>query len=193
MISAIIAAHDSEHALVATLAALVPGALDGLVREVIVAGAGACEGTAKVADVAGARYVQTPGTLGTRLKTAAAMARGPWLMFLQQGIAPDVTWVEEARRFVRETELAGRADAAVFGPAVTRGSRRAALGEALMLAAAVLGTRARPAQGLLIAKRHYDAIGGHRVDSTDPETDLLRRTGRRHTVMLRSAAVRVVD
>ena len=37
MFSIIIATHDSERALVPTLAALVPGATAGIVREVIVA------------------------------------------------------------------------------------------------------------------------------------------------------------
>ena len=195
MISVVIATHDSERALVATLAALVPGALDGLVREVIVADAGSRDGTAKVADVAGARFAVTPGPLGARLKASAATARGPWLLFLRPGVVPDVTWVEEAGRFMHDTELAGRTDrdAAVFRPGAPRGSRRKALVEAFALAASTLGVRARPAQGLLIAKLHYDALGGHRADAADPETDLLHRVGRRHIVMLHSAAVTVVD
>jgi glycosyltransferase involved in cell wall biosynthesis len=195
MISVVIATHDSECALVATLAALVPGALDGLVREVIVADAGSHDGTDKVADVAGARFVQTLESLGARLKSSAAMARGPWLLFLRPGVVPEVTWVEEAGSFVRDSQLAARNDlvAAVFRPRAARGGRRAALREALTLAAAALGAPARPAQGLLIAKLHYDVLGGHRADTADPETDLLRRIGRRRIVMLRSAAVTAVE
>src|SRR6476659_10174711 len=118
MISVVIATHDSEHALVATLAALVPGAVAGLVREVIVADGGSRDGTAKVADVAGAIFVATQTPLGARLKSAAASARGPWLLFLQPGVAPDVTWVEEASRFVSAARpgASGKAQAAVFRP-----------------------------------------------------------------------------
>ena len=45
MFSIIIATHDSERALVPTLAALVPGATAGIVREVIVADGGSRDET----------------------------------------------------------------------------------------------------------------------------------------------------
>jgi hypothetical protein len=61
--------------------------------------------------------------------------------------------------------------------------------EAFSLMRAALGARPRPDQGLVIAKEHYERIGGHRDDAPDPETDLMRRLGRR-IVMLRSAAMR---
>ena len=60
MLSAIIATHESERALVPTLAALVPGAMAGLVREVIVADGGSRDATAEVADVAGCRFMVRP-------------------------------------------------------------------------------------------------------------------------------------
>ena len=60
MLSAIIATHESERALVPTLAALVPGAIAGLVSEVVVADAGSRDATAEVADVAGCRFIASP-------------------------------------------------------------------------------------------------------------------------------------
>ncbi len=66
MISVVIPTHESERLLVPTLAALVPGALAGVVREVIVADAGSRDDTAKVADVAGCRFETVPGPLGAR-------------------------------------------------------------------------------------------------------------------------------
>ena len=35
-------------------------------------------------------------------------------------------------------------------------------------------------------KSFYDELGGHRADARDPETDLLRRIGRRRLVRLRT-------
>jgi hypothetical protein len=58
--------------------------------------------------------------------------------------------------------------------------------EALALMRAALGARPRPEHGLVIAKHHYERIGGHR-DTSETEADLMRRLGRR-IVMLRSAA-----
>ena len=191
MISVVIATHDSEGLLVPTLAALVPGAVAGIVREVIVADGGSTDATAKVADVAGCRFVATAAPLGERLKAAAALSRAPWLLFLQPGVVPDAAWIDEATRFMQQSEA--DKGAAVFRPAGQAGGRRSAIMEALALLAAALIARARPAQGLLIAKRHYDALGGHHPDRADPEQDLLRRIGWRRLVMLRSGALKVAD
>jgi hypothetical protein len=187
MISVVIATHDSEALLVPTLAALVPGALAGIVREVIVADGGSTDGTAKVADVAGCRFVARPAPLGERLNSATALARAPWLMFLQPGVVPDSTWIDEAARFMQQAQAAegGTARAAVFRPAP---AGRSAIVEGLALIAAALIVRAMPAQGLLISKRLYEELGGHRADRADPESDLLRRLGRRRIVMLRCGA-----
>jgi glycosyltransferase involved in cell wall biosynthesis len=53
MLSVVIATHNSERALLPTLAALVSGAAAGIVREVIVADAGSRDATAAIADGAG--------------------------------------------------------------------------------------------------------------------------------------------
>ncbi len=50
MLSVIVATHESERALVPTLAALVPGATAGLLGEVVVADAGSRDATAEVAE-----------------------------------------------------------------------------------------------------------------------------------------------
>ena len=103
MISVVIATSDSERALVPTLAALVPGAVAGTIREVIVADAGSRDATATVADVAGCRFMVVEGLPGARLKAGAASARAAWLMFLRPGAVPDVTWVDEVDRFMRDS------------------------------------------------------------------------------------------
>ncbi len=192
MLSVIIATHDCERLLVPTLAALVSGALAGLVREVIVADAGSHDETAKVADIAGCRIVVSAAPTGARLKSAAAGARGRWLLFLKPGIVPEATWVDEATRFMEGTELAGRANAqaAVFRPTPTPRTRPL-LADVMALVAAALGARPRPHQGLLIAKPFYEKLGGHPADAADPEAALLRRLGRRRIVMLQSGVASV--
>src|ERR1035438_4685185 len=108
MLSAIISTHESERALVPTLAALVPGATAGLLGEVIVADAGSRDATAEVADIAGCRF------------------------------------------------LAGSERAAVFRPPGVADLLRPGLAELIALLRVTLGGGARPEQGLLIARRHYD-------------------------------------
>jgi hypothetical protein len=190
MISVVIATSDSERALVPTLAALVPGAMAGTIREVIVTDAGSTDATATVADVAGCRFLLAQGSQGARLRAGATAARAQWLMFIRPGCVPDVTFVDEVDRFIRNAELTGQTNSAVFRHAGTSGTR-SMLVEGLSLLAAALSRRLRPEQGLLIPRTLYDALGGHRSDAADPEADLLRRIGRRRITVLRSGAIMV--
>src|ERR1700704_3257398 len=116
MLSVIIATEDSERLLLPTLSALVPGALAGIVREVIVADAGSRDENAAVADGGGCRVLVSKAPLGARLKSSATDARGPWLMFLKPGAVPDATWVDDTRHFVQDAEhsIHEQAPAAVF-------------------------------------------------------------------------------
>src|SRR5712692_6243911 len=109
MLSVVIATHDSERALLPTLAALVAGAVEGVVHEVIVADAGSRDATAAIADGAGCRVLASSATRGARLKAAAGAARAPWLLFLKPGIVLDAIWIDETRRFIEEAELRNRA------------------------------------------------------------------------------------
>ncbi len=189
MLSVVIATNDSERALVPTLAALVPGAPAGLVREVIVADACSRDRTATVADIAGCRIIVSGEPLGARLKAAAAAARSDWLLFLRPGVALDPSWIGEAERFIEAAEAGERCEtrAATFRPAPPTGSERPALIEMLSLLRLSLGGRPRPEQGLLLSQRNYRRLGGH-CGSEDAEADIIRRLGRRNVVMLRSAA-----
>ena len=95
MLSVIIPTEGVEQPAVATLAALVPGAASGLVREVLLvdrAGTGVIE---RVADVAGCRFLAFEGTRAAALAAGARQARSPWLMFLHAGAVLDSGWIEE--------------------------------------------------------------------------------------------------
>jgi len=172
MFSIIIPTDDSERALVPTLAALVAGATAGIVREVIVADGGSRDQTEQVADIAGCRFLSSAAPRGIRLKAAAERARSDWLMFLDPGLVPGPTWIDETIAF---TDAAGEAPrAAVFrreGGVLQRALRLLAL---------------RDAGSLIIRKSFYRAHG-HR-DAADPERDLLHRIGRRRLVTLRATA-----
>ena len=81
----------------------------------------------------------------------------------------------------------GAARAAVFRPAGAADLLRPTLSEVLALLRVAFGGGARPEQGLLIARRFYESLGGH-PDGADPEAALLRKIGRRRLVMLPAAA-----
>ncbi|MGI8525206.1 MAG: glycosyltransferase [Pseudolabrys sp.] len=168
MLSAIIATRESERTLVPTLAALVPGALSGLVIEVIVADGGSRDATREVADVAGCRFLSSQAALGARLKQAAVLARAPWLLFLRAGTVPEPSWITAVGRFIEEARNNnnGGQRTAAFRAQTSDGVRN------------LLGAIRPPGpdQGLLISRAHYDALGGH-ADGDDCERRLLRRLG----------------
>jgi len=182
MLSVIIPTHDCEWALVRTLAALVPGAAAGLVSEVLVADSGSRDQTEAVADHAGCTVLNEAGPLGRQLKAAAETARAPWLLFLRPGAVLEPSWTAEARLLVEQRPE--QISAAIF--------RRAARGHSglrgiITLAAATLGAKPHPQQGLLIAKDFYQRTGGHSASATDPESEYLRRLGRRQIRILSTA------
>jgi glycosyltransferase involved in cell wall biosynthesis len=174
MFSVIIATRDSERPLVHTLSALVPGATGGLVREVIVADGQSTDETEQVAAYAGCVFFSSGEPLGGRLKAAAQRARGEWLMFLQPGLVPGPTWIDDTVAFVQQ----GVAGAAVF--------RRQAPG----LFARLFKPLPHPDQGLIVPKSLYGEIGGHRAEASDPEADLVRRIGRSRLTLLRTTVTR---
>jgi hypothetical protein len=92
-------------------------------------------------------------------------------MFLQPGVVPGVTWIDETFAFIEQT--LDRPRAAVFA---------AAEGHVARLRRA-LGALPAPRQGLILRKAFYREIGGHR-DLAQPEQDLLRRIGRRRMTRL---------
>jgi glycosyltransferase involved in cell wall biosynthesis len=187
MLSAIIATHESERTLVSTLSALVPAVAAGLLREVVVADGGSCDATAEVAEIAGCRFISSTEPLGARLMAAAAAAKSPWLMFLRAGCVPETGWIAAADGFIQSADLIERPRAAVFLPPGAADLLRPRLAELLALLRVALGGGPRPEQGLLIARRVYDALGGHGA-SADAEAALLRKLGRRRIAILACTA-----
>lgn len=173
MFSIILATRDSERALVPTLAALVPGATAGIVREVIITDGGSRDRTQDVADIAGCHFVASNEPLGARLAAAARSTRGDWLMFLRPGAVPAFTWIDETIAFADKAHA--EECGAVFAD---ERSLLTAFRRAFLLP--------RPSQGLILRKSVYQELGGHRADAADPEAALLRRLGRARLTRLRT-------
>jgi hypothetical protein len=187
MLSIVIATRESERALVPTLAALVSGAIAGLLAEVIIADAGSADETAKVADYAGCRFVASSEPLGARLKSAALSTRTPWLMFLRPGCVPEPGWTAAVERFIQAANIDGKDRAAVFRPKNGADLMRPGVAELLGWLRGALGGGPSPDQGLLITRRLYEALGGHDGDA-EAEVAFVRKLGRRRIAMLSSAA-----
>jgi glycosyltransferase involved in cell wall biosynthesis len=191
MISVVIPTHNSEESLPRCFEALIQAAMGGLVREVIVADGGSRDGTATIADAAGAHLVVATGSRAERLAAGAKTARSDWLLFLDPATALEAGWEAEAQSFLEQTPPE-RPRAAVFrfaldgfGPAARRKELRAHLRTSLF------GLPDRD-QGLLLPRRLYHKLGGHRATAME-DIDLVRRIGRSRLVTLRARAIKKID
>ena len=163
MLSAIISTRESERSLVPTLNALFPGVMTGLLAEVIVADAGSRDATRDVADVAGCQFLSSDAPLGQRLKGAVAASKSGWLLFLPAGSVLDAAWVDAAQSFIATGNIDRAAAFRASGQGLI-GTLRASFG------------RLKPEHGLLIARRAYDARGGHDAGE-DADRTMLRKVG----------------
>ena len=184
MLSVIIPTDGAEQPAVATLAALVPGAAAGLVREVVLVDRSASGVIERVADVAGCRFLAFEGTRAAALAAGARQARSPWLMFLHAGAVLDTGWIEESSQFIQGVSTSGRPRAGIFRYARSPYADPGLRDGLKFVARLLMGPSAE--QGLLIARDHYDRLGGYRPDSRRSEARLLRQLGRRSRTLLRS-------
>ena len=190
MLSVIIATEGVEQTAVATLAALVPGAAAGVIREVLLVDGTRNGVIERVADVAGCRFIGFEGpSQGAALAAGALQARSPWLMFLPAGAVLETGWIEETTQFIQAVATSGRDRAAVFRYARSPYANTSLRDVLRAVARRLVGPFGD--QGLLIARDHYDRIGGSPPHARHAEARLLRRLGRSSRTMLRSRIVMV--
>jgi len=190
MISVVIPTLDDEATLPDMLSALVSASVDGLVREVIIADAGSKDATREIADCAGAEVVAAGSGRGLQLAAGAARARRPWLLFLNPDTVLDQGWEREASRFIEKIEKdPTKQAAAAFGLALDDEGFAPRFLESLARLRFALLRIPYSAQGLLIPRRLYDSVGGHRALATGEDVDLARRVGRSRIKLLRARAV----
>ena len=171
MISVVIPTLDAAATLQRTLSPLVPAAVDGLVREVVVADGGSTDETLALAEDAGARIVSTERGRGVQLAAGCAAAKGPWLLVLHADTELADGWTASvAEHIARRADKAG-----YFRFALDDRGTRARLWERGV--ALRCRTLALPYgdQGLLISRGLYDEVGGYRPLPLMEDVDLARR------------------
>jgi len=187
MLSVIIPTEGIEQPAVATLAALVPGATAGVVSEVLLVDRADNGVIERVADVAGCRFLQFDGSRAAALAAGARQARAPWLMFLRAGAVLDAGWIDETTQFIQRVSVSDSPRAGVFryarSPYAERGLRDGLKFMARMIAGPLAD------QGLLIAREHFDRLGGYGAGGQRSEARLLRQLGRSSRTLLRSRII----
>jgi glycosyltransferase involved in cell wall biosynthesis len=188
MISVVIPTLNHERALARCFDALIPAAVRGVVRDVIVADGGSSDGTLGIADAAGAHIVAAGKLRGEQLHVGAGMARAEWLLFLHPETQLEPGWDQEVESFLAQ-EMPERPRAACFRFALDGFGGEARRDEAKANLRTWLLGLPYGDQGLLIPRRLYRQLGGYRALSRLEDVDLVRRIGRRRLIALRSRAV----
>lgn len=190
MISVVIPTNSSERLLPRCFDSLIPAAVRGVVREVIVSDAGSGDATLAIADAAGAHVVHSRRNRGAQMADGASAAKSDWLLFLHPGTALETGWESEAESFIGQAVME-RPRAAVFRFALEDFGGEARRAEAKANLRSALLALPYGDQGLLIPKRLYQKLGGHRALADMEDADLVRRIGRRRLIILRSRAINV--
>jgi hypothetical protein len=112
MLTVLIETLDDEEGLARTLASLVGGAVEGVVREVVVCDRGSKDQTHYVAEHAGCGYLAEGG-----IAAGIRQARGDWLLVLEPGARLAEGWSDSVVAHVSASQAPAR-----FSPA---GHRRA--------------------------------------------------------------------
>lgn len=189
MLSVIIPTANSEAHLAETLSSLVPAAVEGLIREVIVVDSGSTDQTLAIADDAGAEIIKASGGRGAQLRAGVARARFPWLLILDADTVLDVGWQREAALHIERVESGRRrAQVASFRFKLDDEGALPRTFEALISLRSRLLRLPCGEQGLLMPRTVYDQAGGFEALSALEDMDLLRRIGRKHITFLDSRA-----
>jgi glycosyltransferase involved in cell wall biosynthesis len=190
MISVVIPTFNAGATLAATLESLVPAAVDGLVREVIVADGGSSDATLAIADGVGADTVEAGPTRPSQLIAAVQRARFPWLLFLNPDCVLGPGFAREAGQLIERVDSGkGQRAAAVFRYELDDTAIAARATEtATRFTSHMLGL-AYAEQALLIPRTLYTLVGGFRPMPVLEDVDFARRLGRRHLHRMRTEAV----
>lgn len=190
MISIVIPSFNAERTLVPTLNALIPGAVEGLVREAILADGGSTDGTLDIAEAAGMEIVRAERGRGTQLRAGAAAARSDWLLFLHADTVLDATWLDHAVHFMARVDRGEREPAAAtFLFALDDDGPMPWLLEKLVSLRFMVFRLPYGDQGLLIPRKLYEELGGFDAVPLMEDVALVRKLKRKQLVMLKAQAV----
>lgn len=153
------------------IGALVPGVVDGLVRELVISDGGSRDGIDAVAEAAGAALVTGPSGRGGQLRRGAEAARGEWLLFLHADTVLSADWVAAVRRHMEAApETAGWFRLAFDDGGAAAGWTAGWANWRSRLLGLPYGD-----QGLLVRRDVYRAAGGHPDQPLMEDVALVRR------------------
>jgi rSAM/selenodomain-associated transferase 2 len=178
-ISVIIPTLNAAATLSATISVL------GTVGEILVIDGGSRDGTAAVAEQAGARVIATPRGRGRQLEAGIAAAKGDWLLLLHADTGLTQDWRAAAAAHMRDHP----GKAAYFRFALDSDAAKARRLERLVAWRCRVLALPYGDQGLLIRRDTLRDAGGMRPLPLMEDVDLIRRLGRGRLAGLQAGAM----
>lgn len=185
MISVIIPTLNSELDLPRTLSALIPAAVEGIVKEVLIVDGGSQDFTLNIADNSGAKIINCERGRGKQLKAGAQNALYPWLLFLHADTELMLGWERIVMEFIERIEHNNsKLQAASFRFKLSDVGLRPKLLEALVSIRCRLLKLPYGDQGLLIPRILYNEVKGYSCLPIMEDVDLVSRVGRKRICIL---------
>ena len=103
MLTVLIETRNDEEGLSRTLASLIGGAIEGVVREVIVCDLGSSDQTHYVAEHAGCQFLAEGG-----IAAGIARAKGDWLLIVEPGARLVEGWIEPVVMHIGRSAMPAR-------------------------------------------------------------------------------------
>lgn len=191
MISIVIPTLNPDKRLAGAMSALVPAAVIGLIKEVIVVDGGSVTShAADLAEQGGAHYIQSSKGRGSQLSAGADNARGEWLLFLHADTILENGWEKEAARFIERVDNGElRESAGVFKFSLDDFGYMPRILEFIVNVRCFVLALPYGDQGLLLSKSLYNELGGFKMLPLMEDVDIVRRLGRKRLVMFQSRAI----
>ena len=165
---------NAEDHLARTLSSLVPGVVEGLIKEVVIVDAGSEDSTLEIAESTGCHILQTDASRGLQLWQGCKAAKGDWLLILHSDSQFSDNWMDSVAAHVNDFPLrAGYFDLRFDDPSLL--SRLWA--RAVSLRAHWLALPSGD-HGLLLSRALYDTAGGYKDQAAFEDVALALALGR---------------
>lgn len=165
---------NAEDHLARTLTSLVPGVVEGLIKEVIVVDGGSTDATLEIADSTGCRIVQGDASRGLQLWQGCRAARGDWLLILHPDSQLGDGWMDQVQLHIKSYP----AQAGYFHLRFDEPFWLAKLwGEVVALRARWLALPSGD-HGMLLSRALYDCVGGYKDQAAFEDVALALSLGR---------------
>ena len=165
---------NAEDHLARTLSSLVPGVVEGVIKEVVIVDGGSEDATLEIADSTGCHIIRSDASRGLQLWQGCRAARGDWLLILHPDSQLGEGWMDQVQLHVRDhAMLAGYFHLRFDDPSwMTK-----VWAEMLALRARWLGMPSGD-HGLLLSRALYDCAGGYKDQAAFEDVALSMSLGR---------------